>query len=603
MGIAITRALKWSREHLYQVLVLVGITAMVLGFVGFRQYHSLNADLGHYDVGSTIWRSAQLFVWESGALPGQVPVALQIARILAPLATLGAVLALGREYLERRYSLWRARRRAGHVVVCGIGRKGHGLIRSLAEAHGRRGVVAIDRDSSNTAIAELRDAGVPVLVGDSRDPHVLRSAGVKKARHVFVLCGTDTSNAEVALAVKSAMAESDVRASCSVHVSDPRLTEMLRRHELESPSPSVSMEYFNINDAAASNLVHTYLGDSRAGRSCSFVVVGEGLLAEALIVHAAKHHQTPPGESGPRYEILVLAPRAEAFVQILRTRYRRIEEQVALTPVDVPLQNGRLALGGAEAAIVDAVPPSIAYVCTDDDNLAVLTSLELASLRSWSDAEIVCCVRDEVGITQIFGQLADVSGPRNRVVVHDVYEVLSHPDTALGGVWEQIAERIHSSYLAGQLGAGEQYGSRPELVSWTELGVADKESNREQARHIGVKLKTIDCSITSLLDWEPSSFEFTPGEVEILAEMEHERWCAWKTAQGWTYGAERDRVRLHHEALLPWSHPDFSEEQRDKDRDAVLSIPALLASVGYRAFRRDGGDSGGHQEVHDSAQQ
>lgn len=602
MSTAISRALKWFREHLYWVLISLGITASVLGFVGFRQYDSLNAGLVHYDVGSTLWRSAQLFVWESGALPGDVPAPLQVARFLAPLATLGALLALAREYLERRYSLWRARRRAGHVVVCGVGRKGHGLIRSLAEVYGQRGVVAIDRDPSNTAVAELRDAGVPVLVGDSRDPHVLRSAGVGKARHVFVLCGTDTSNAEVALAVKSVTAESDVRASCSVHVSDPRLTEMLRRHELECPNPSVSMEYFNINDAAASSLVHTYLGDSGGGQSYSFAVVGEGLLAEALIVHAAKHHQASLGGPGTRYEILILAPHAAALVQILRTRYHRIEEQVALTPVDVPLQNGRLALGSVEAAIADAAPLSVAYVCTDDDNLAVLTSLELASLRSWGAAEIVCCVRDEAGITHIFGQLADVSGSRNPVAVYDVYEVLSRPDTALGGVWEQIAEKIHSSYLAGQLGAGEQYGSRPELVSWSELGVADKQSNREQARHIGAKLQAIGCSITSLLDWEPSSFEFTPGEIEVLAEMEHERWCSWMLAQGWTYGAERDRKRLHHEALLSWSHPDFSEEQRDKDRDAVLGIPALLASAGYRVFRREGGGSCGHQEVHDSAQ-
>jgi hypothetical protein len=50
--------------------------------------------------------------------------------------------------------------------------------------------------------------------------------------------------------------------------------------------------------------------------------------------------------------------------------------------------------------------------------------------------------------------------------------------------------------------------------------------------------------------------------------------------QGWTYAPERDDARQHHPLLVPWEQ--LSEEQREKDRDAVRNLPRLLETAGLR---------------------
>jgi CPA2 family monovalent cation:H+ antiporter-2 len=69
-----------------------------------------------------------------------------------------------------------------HVVLCGFGRVGQNLARILEE----EGVeyVAIDRDSERVRLA--REAGDPVIWGDSSNRHTLEMAGLSRASMVVV---------------------------------------------------------------------------------------------------------------------------------------------------------------------------------------------------------------------------------------------------------------------------------------------------------------------------------------------------------------------------------------------------------------------------------
>jgi hypothetical protein len=72
--------------------------------------------------------------------------------------------------------------------------------------------------------------------------------------------------------------------------------------------------------------------------------------------------------------------------------------------------------------------------------------------------------------------------------------------------------------------------------------------------------------------------------VEVLSQREHDRWVQFKANQGWRCGPERDHAALIHPDMKPWSELD--EPTRDKDRDAVRLIPALVQMAGYRIYRR-----------------
>jgi uncharacterized membrane protein len=143
-------------------------------------------------------------------------------------------------------------------------------------------------------------------------------------------------------------------------------------------------------------------------------------------------------------------------------------------------------------------------------------------------------------------------------------------------VTERLAQAIHDAY--GAITAS--------LGSWDDLSEEFKESNRAQARDIGEKLAVIGCFTVPAVFPAPA-FAFADDEVQLLAQLEHERWMGERTAQGFEFGPVRgDRTRPD---LVPWER--LSDESRARNMQAVRRIPGMLAHVGFQVLRvaRDAG--------------
>jgi Trk K+ transport system NAD-binding subunit len=84
-----------------------------------------------------------------------------------------------------------------HAVVCGIGKLGTRVIEQLVAA--RVPVVAVERDEAARFQRQVRELGVPVIVGDMKDDQTLVNAGVPHARVVIIATNDDIANLEVAL--------------------------------------------------------------------------------------------------------------------------------------------------------------------------------------------------------------------------------------------------------------------------------------------------------------------------------------------------------------------------------------------------------------------
>ena len=145
---------------------------------------------------------------------------------------------------------------------------------------------------------------------------------------------------------------------------------------------------------------------------------------------------------------------------------------------------------------------------------------------------------------------------------------------------DSIAQAIHEKYLQDQ--RGRKPADDPAMAPWGTLLESLKESNRQQADQILEKLRRIKCDIRLPGSNPPASFAFTPEEVEILAEMEHDRWVAERVSEGWQMGP-RDPEKKLTPYLVDWNN--LEEEIRDYDRHAVLGIPATLARVGLEVYR------------------
>jgi hypothetical protein len=125
----------------------------------------------------------------------------------------------------------------------------------------------------------------------------------------------------------------------------------------------------------------------------------------------------------------------------------------------------------------------------------------------------------------------------------------------------------------------------PSLRAWEELDESLRVSNRDQAGDIGRKLAAIGCeAVPAEQASEPVQFE--PGEIEMLARLEHARWVEERLGQGWRPGSRRDVAEKRSPYLVPWE--ELSENVRDLDRDSVRAIPRLLGEAGLLVVRRPG---------------
>jgi uncharacterized membrane protein len=155
-------------------------------------------------------------------------------------------------------------------------------------------------------------------------------------------------------------------------------------------------------------------------------------------------------------------------------------------------------------------------------------------------------------------------------------------------VTEQLARAIHEAYIRARhaasldaaSGKSAAPGRRESLRPWEELPETLKESNRAQARQVGEKLAVIGCLTVPAFD-PALTFAFAEEEVQLLARLEHERWVTERMAQASLHGPGTDG--RSHPDLVSWE--ELPEEARAKDVDAVRSIPAILASVGFQVLR------------------
>ena len=160
-------------------------------------------------VESMFWVLSMIFLQANVSFPDQwylqafffvMPVA-GLAWFSAGAANLGVKLfnrsARGQEWEVALASLI-----SDHVVVCGLGKLGFRVTLQLLE-FGQQ-VVAIERDAAKTFIAQVRDLGVPVIIGDSRLPDVLSKAGIERAAAVVCCTQDDLANLDIALEAQQA---------------------------------------------------------------------------------------------------------------------------------------------------------------------------------------------------------------------------------------------------------------------------------------------------------------------------------------------------------------------------------------------------------------
>ena len=545
------RLLPWFRL----LFLAATVGGVVLGLRGLREFLPGRAfwDLAYYDL--------QLFVLGSTPLeqPGPYPVPLGVARFLLPATTAYAIFEATRALFARQIRRWWQRSvRRGHVIVTGEGSTAMALLeRLLAGPDGRR-VVAVPR-------GELED---------------LRASGVGGARALYACAddaGDSTVNVSTALAAVNVAPRWLRRRPLRVYaqVSEPTLALALRARWLgRSTAGGQDVDFFNVDELAGAAVLDLDSVTVPPGEAPHIVVAGGGTFGRAAVVAYAHFWRLYSPRRYEQVTVTLVDPHADAVVADLMARWDVVTEALDLRAV-----NGDLAKAFRDQP---ELRPHRAYICYDDEDLALREALTVASLwRGGPDSVVVRLSRLHRHGEAFHGRsglpLLDDLGGRLRLV--GVTKLASEDGVVERSLVEQLAQAIHEQYLIDQRASPTPGGA---YTPWRELSEGFRASNRAQAHDIGGKLAMIGCTVAPRVG-PVEKFAFTAGELEELAVREHERWSAERTAAGWRYGSTRNNDKLLHPSLVSWD--DLPESEREKDRDAVRLLPAVLAQVGLRIVR------------------
>ena len=158
----------------------------------------------------------------------------------------------------------------------------------------------------------------------------------------------------------------------------------------------------------------------------------------------------------------------------------------------------------------------------------------------------------------------------------------------------RLARAIHSRYqneMRKQNGAAEKKIYISWMLSHGDKQTADfdmlpeeiKHSNLDNAFHIPTKLLSIGYKIRPVeKGFKSATLHLTAEEIETMAKVEHIRWCWDKILHGWFYGHIKDSKKKIHPSIIPYE--ELSEPEKEKDRELVRMIPALLKDIDYEAY-------------------
>jgi hypothetical protein len=139
-------------------------------------------------------------------------------------------------------------------------------------------------------------------------------------------------------------------------------------------------------------------------------------------------------------------------------------------------------------------------------------------------------------------------------------------------------------------------------TEFDNLEKSDQQENYKFSLSIPERLLRARHVVAKLGDGETPR-ELPRDNIELLAQMEHERWMWSKLYSGFSYGPNTDRKTGSHNCLLTWDAMDggerrlrygawasavgaaaLPEEQKEKDRLLIRAIPRILKTVSLQVM-------------------
>lgn len=281
-----------------------------------------------------------------------------------------------------------------------------------------------------------------------------------------------------------------------------------------------------------------YRLSAASGYQMRIALIGFGRLGEELLYWGLQNNIFDPKQ---RIEYHVFGD-GKAFSAI-HTQLSAISDPVVFH--DEPWYEQLALLEGAQLVIV----------LTQEGQLTLLKDLLLAT------------VRPEIDVFTADGAGAALLADRERLRIFDWKREAQKPEHILDDLLFTRAKRINLRYASLYGGVAES-GETLE-AEWEKLDPFTRYSNVSSADYHEVRLNMLAAMGQS------GSGELTAECLELLAELEHMRWCRYHYLNNWRHGVpengkNKDKGRRIHSDLVPYETLTDGEKEKDRENIRVL---------------------------------
>ncbi len=545
---------------LFPVLILL---TLLLGTVGFYQYNILHDTPP--DWLSAFYLSLQLFVLNSGGVPGPIPLTLEISRFLAPALTAGGIFLALWEPLNQNFLLFKIRFFKNHVVVCGLSKKAELLILDfLKDKNEKINIVLIESNLDHSSISHLKKKGVIVLQGNATDEEELHKANVLNAKYLLALTNNEKVNIHIAQKVTSIYNQypdkilTDNMLQIIIHIDDFYTMKIFKEfHEMAVPdndayrkgSTQIDYHAFSIYQLGAVFMIDTFSPDKfipvseMSDPAAHLLILGDNIAAEYLILEAAQMYHFA---NMRQTRISVVADDIGYISNRIKTLYPFLNKTV-----DIRFEKTTDFFSDDCPVSCDEI--SVCFVALDDDGKSVYNSRKLrqqlfaqcavqrpANIHSFtasrnfrtSTPPIKVLLPRNTLLVNIFDDVAAEMKALNIELIN-MDDQVCNKQTIVNNRTEEdfIAKHIHYEWIKNQAAKNNLPLSSMDQ-EWDRLTDFQKDSNRLPARHLYYKLRYVKAELS---DKDGDAFDFETIESEIwdrIARMEHNRWMAEKHIAG-----------------------------------------------------------------------
>lgn len=579
----------WWSDYCWLVLIVLGLTGLILGFIGFQKYGgAIQEDHTFLD---NIFLTLGLISMETGDVSGPVSWELQVARFLVPGVTAyTAILAFTTLFMEQtdRIRLWFTR---DHILICGLGRKGLRLAKQFMDQG--KPVVVIEMDEGNDGVESIRSSGAILVQGDATDPELLKKANLNRAKCVISVLGDDGKNAQVAVqADRLSRERKDGTLICIIHIFDAKLWDLLREKELHSnQNPHFRLELFNIFDRGARLMLQDNppWSISPPSEPIRVLVVGLGKMGQRLVVETARGWRMRNPDPGRKIHITGLDLDAERKCNSILVNYPQLAEVCVLEALEMDILSPDFDRLSSHFMRDHTCDLDTAYICLDNESFSLQTGLRLNYQLREHHIPIILRMAESGGLSLLLAEDESDHDTFGNMRIFDLLDQTCTAEILQKGTHEILARNLHAAYLEGlekSATGGQQEDTR---LSWEQLSSSQKEKNRQQADRIPTVLAAAGYRIAPLRDWEAAHFRFAEGkgeekdEVALMAPIEHELWRQNHFDRGWRVGPEKDPEKKTHPNLVPWEN--LSPSEKEKNKKFVRDLPKILARAGFQIVK------------------